>query len=79
MEAGSASYTAPVPLPHARRRLKLDDPLLVGLFARRFGDLACVAMDDGAILRWVEGRWTPVGGDGSRRLLPDGGVEELAA
>jgi hypothetical protein len=36
-------------------------------------------MDDGAILHWVDGRWVPAGGDGSRRLLPDGTVEELAA
>ena len=79
LEAGLGIFTGLLPLPHARRRLKLDDRLRVGLFARRFGDLACVAMDDGAILRWVDGRWAPAGGDGSRRLLPDGTVEELAA
>ena len=79
LEAGLGLFTGLLPLPHGRRRLKLDDPLRVGLFARRFGDLACVAMDDGAILRWEEGRWRPAGGDGSRRLLPDGTVEELAA
>jgi hypothetical protein len=79
LEAGLGLFTGLLPLPHARRRLRLDDPLRVGLFARRFGDLACVAMDDGAILRWESGRWSPAGGDGSRRLLPDGSVEELAA
>ena len=79
LEAGLGLYGGLLPLPHARRRLKLDEPLRVGLFARRFGDLACVALDDGAILRREEGRWRPVGGDGARRLLPDGTVEELAA
>jgi hypothetical protein len=79
LEAGLGLFTGMLPLPHARRRLKLDDALRVGLFARRFGDLACIAIDDGAILRREGGRWTPVGGDGSRRLLPDGGVEELVA
>jgi hypothetical protein len=79
LEAGLGLFRGLLPLPHARRRLKLDERLLVGLFARRFGDLDCVAMDDGAILRCQGGRWVPVGGDGSRRLLPDGSVEELAA
>ncbi|HEV8629034.1 MAG TPA: hypothetical protein VGV61_01870 [Thermoanaerobaculia bacterium] len=79
LESGLGLFTGMLPLPHGRRRLKLDDPLRVGLFARRFGDLACVAMDDGAILRWEGGRWTPTGGDGSRQLLPDGTVSELAA
>ena len=79
LEAGLGIFTGLLPMPHARRRLELDDALKVGLFARRFGDLACVAMDDGAILHWVDGRWVPAGGDGSRRLLPDGTVEELAA
>ena len=79
LESGLGLFTGLLPLPHGRRRLKLDDRLRVSLFARRFGDLACVAMDDGAILRRQDGRWLPVGGDGSRRLLPDGGVEELTA
>ncbi|HXT51536.1 MAG TPA: Type 1 glutamine amidotransferase-like domain-containing protein [Thermoanaerobaculia bacterium] len=79
LEAGLGLFTGLLPLPHAKRRLKLDDRLRVALFARRFADVACVAMDDGAILRWQDGSWAPSGGDGSRRLLPDGGVEELAA
>jgi hypothetical protein len=79
LEAGIGMFGGLLPLPHSRRRLRLDDPLRVGLFARRFVDLDCVAMDDGAILRREEGRWLPVGGDGSRLLLPDGGVAELSA
>src|SRR4051794_33475677 len=85
LESGLGLYGGLLPLPHARRRLKLDEPLRVALFARRFADMQCVAMDDGAALRWQPpaggqgGRWQPQGGDGSRRLLPEGGIEELAA
>jgi len=85
LESGLGLYSGLLPLPHARRRLKLDEPLRVALFARRFADLQCVALDDGAILRWQPpaggqgGRWQAQGGDGSRRLLPEGGVEELPA
>jgi len=85
LESGLGLYGGLLPLPHARRRLKLDEPLRVALFARRFADMQCVAMDDGATLRWQPptggqgGRWQPLGGDGSRRLLSEGGVEELAA
>ena len=77
LEAGLGFYRGLLPLPHAGRRLKLDDPMRVALFARRFADLQCVAMDDGATLRWEDGSWRPIGGDGARRLLPDGKVEEL--
>jgi peptidase E len=79
LEAGLGLYSGLLPLPHARRRLKLDEPLRVALFARRFADLACVALDDGATLRWEEGRWVLAGGEGARRLLADGSVEELVA
>jgi hypothetical protein len=79
LEAGLGLYGGLLPLPHARRRLRLDEPLRVALFARRFADLACVALDDGATLRWEEGRWVAAGGDRARRLLADGSVEELAA
>lgn len=79
LEAGLGLYRGLLPLPHARRRLRLDDPLRVGLMARRFAGDECVALDDGAILRRDGGRWAPWGGDGSRRLLPDGTVAELEA
>jgi hypothetical protein len=36
-----------VPLPHARRRLHLDDPVRVAAFARRFADACCLILDDG--------------------------------
>ena len=37
-------------LPHARRRLRLDDPARVALFAQRFAPSTCLALDDGASL-----------------------------
>lgn len=46
-----------VPLPHAHRRLRLDDPHRVSLFARRFSPAACIAMNDGSRLDWNGRRW----------------------
>lgn len=43
-----------VALPHARRRLDLDDKGHLRLFARRFAPAACVTLDNGASLRWQE-------------------------
>jgi hypothetical protein len=36
-----------VALPHARRRLRLDDTGRMSVFARRFADARCVVLDDG--------------------------------
>ena len=41
-----------VPLPHARRRLALDDPMRVAVFARRFAPSVLVALDPGARVDW---------------------------
>lgn len=35
-------------LPHARRRLDVDDPIRMSVLARRFGPDRCVVLDDGA-------------------------------
>ena len=64
-------------LPHARRRLDLEDPVRVSLFARRFAPDACVALDDGASLHWDGARW--IAGPGTRQLDPAGAVPEMAA
>ena len=34
-------------LPHARRRLRVDDPLRMSVLARRFEPASCVVLDDG--------------------------------
>lgn len=37
-------------LPHARRRLRVDDPVRMGVLARRFAPARCVVLDDGVRL-----------------------------
>lgn len=37
-------------LPHARRRLRVDDPVRMGVLARRFAPARCVVLDDGTRL-----------------------------
>ena len=36
-----------VPLPHMRRRLRVDDPIRMSVLARRFAPARCVVLDDG--------------------------------
>jgi hypothetical protein len=56
-----------VALPHARRRLDLEDTARVELLARRFAPDLCVAMDEGARLELDgNGAWTA---DGGARVL----------
>ena len=64
-----------LPLPHAESRLRLDDPVRVSLFARRFAPAACVTLDRSSSLLREERGW--VAGESTRRLLPNGGVEEF--
>lgn len=37
-----------VAMPHARRRLQMDDRMVLRVLARRFGDARCLLLDDGA-------------------------------
>jgi hypothetical protein len=77
LESGLALFSGVLPLPHARRRLRLEDPVRVALLAHRFGNLLCAAMDEGAELTWDGERWRPVAS--VRQLLRDGTVAELVA
>jgi hypothetical protein len=77
LEAGFGLIPGVVPLPHAGRRLRLGDAARVELFARRFGPSACVALDPGARIDWDGKHLAPA--EGTRRLLPGGSVEEMAA
>jgi peptidase E len=61
-----------VALPHARRRLRLDDRERVSLFARRFKPDLCVALDERDRAVWDGHRWTA--GPDTKRLLPSGEV-----
>ena len=66
-----------VPLPHAGKRLRLDDPFRVALFARRFEPAVCALLEAGTTLEWREGRWQSIGA--SRRLGFEGVVVEGVA
>lgn len=65
-----------VVLPHARRRLRLDDRDRVSLFARRFEPARCVALDEGDRAVWDGREWSA--GPTTRLLLPSGDVEPMA-
>ncbi len=68
-----------VPLPHARHRLRLDDPARVALLARRFAPDICTALDGGERLERIgEGADWELS-DGTRVLQHDGAVREERA
>ena len=54
-------------LPHARRRLPVDDPVRLGALARRFAPARCVVLDDGV-------RLDPATLTGARVVAADGKV-----
>ena len=74
-DAGLGMCQDIVALPHARRRLRLDDPVRVLVFARRFAPAHCVVLDDGVRVDCVAGAGCP---PGARGLTDDGRVEVLA-
>jgi hypothetical protein len=37
-----------VAMPHARRRLRMDDPMILRVLVRRFADASCLLLDDGS-------------------------------
>ena len=77
MDAGLGLCKDIVPLPHAWRRLRLEDKGRVSRFVRRFSPALCVAFADGSKLEWSGSRWT---GDGAaQRLGNDGKLEPVAA
>jgi hypothetical protein len=66
-----------VALPHASKRLALDDRARVSLFARRFGPAVCVVLDPKTRVDRRGGRWI---GDGvTRRMTVSGALEEIEA
>lgn len=77
MEAGFHLIPDVVVLPHAQKRLVLDDAERTRLFARRFAPAMCVLFDPGARLDWNGRRWIPVGA--TRRIGAAGGVAEVSA
>ena len=66
-----------VPLPHMRRRLRVDDRVRMSVLARRFAPARCVVLDDGVRVPLGPGAQPP----SDARVLDDGGrvVEAGAA
>ncbi len=77
LETGLRACSGIVPLPHAARRLRLDDPMRVGLFARRFGPDLCVALEEGVRVEWDGARWRAR--VATRHLTPDGSLADVEA
>lgn len=74
-DEGLGLVPSTVLLPHARRRLRTDDPARMGLLARRFAPARCVVLDDGVRVELgADGALPP----GARVVSTDGTVEELA-
>lgn len=65
-----------VPLPHARRRLRTDDPVRMSLLARRFAPSRCLVLDDGVSVELGADGVLP---EGARVVTEDGRIEELDA
>ena len=66
-----------IALPHAKHRLRMSDPVRVGIFARRFHPSTCVAMEVGCGLRWDGEAWEAFGR--SRKLNRSGQVVGMVA
>lgn len=75
LEDGIGFYREILPLPHARHRLALEDRDRVRILARRFGDLRCVALDEGCRVRRQDGEWRI---EKARLLQTDGSVQEVS-
>lgn len=54
-DLGLGLFKAVLPLPHAQTRLRLHDSARVAVFARRFAPAACLTLDGGACLHFVDG------------------------
>jgi len=74
LDLGLALYDDLIPLPHAKARLKLDNPVRVGIFARRFAPAACVTLDEGSWVSSSQGSWAA--GESTFRLMANGSLEK---
>lgn len=77
LDVGLGLFRGLIPLPHAKRRLRLEDPVRVALFARRFSPDTCVPLDEKmSVRRAALGvGWEP--GAGSLELTASGRVVPL--
>jgi peptidase E len=56
LEGGLGLIPGVVALPHAHRRLALEDPERVREFAQRFAPARCLTLEHGSLVRWHAGR-----------------------
>lgn len=77
LESGLGLIQDVVALPHAHRRLLLEDTVRVSRFVRRFAPAKCVALEDGGYVRWCDDRLEVV--SGARVLFPDGSLQSPEA
>jgi hypothetical protein len=75
MGEGIGLLTDLVPLPDARRRLRVNDPVRMAVLARRFAPAQCVVLDDGVRVRLVDGHLPP----DARVVDRDGRIAPLEA
>ena len=66
-----------VALPDAARRLRLDDPVRVSRFARRFAPAPCLTLEEGDVLELRPDGFTA--SPAIRRLEVDGSLEAMAS
>ncbi len=76
LETGLGRLRGLLPFPHARRRLRLQDPLRVALLARRFAPAICIALDEGDHLTHGADGWAAVAP--ARRLSQFGNVAPMS-
>jgi hypothetical protein len=74
-DRGAGRVRDVVAMPHARRRLRLDDPVHTKVFVHRFAPSTCLLLDDGTTVEL-----TPEGGvpEGARVLTETGPSEGAA-
>jgi len=77
LESGLGAVQGVVALPHAAKRLRMDDRTRVALFARRFEPCVCAALEPRMRMDWRDGSWTAPWG--ARALSTHGELAEVHA
>jgi hypothetical protein len=70
-DRGAARVRDVVAMPHARRRLRLDDPVHVKVLVRRFAPATCLLLDDGTTVEIGDDGQVP---ESARVLTESGGI-----
>lgn len=74
LERGIALVPQVVALPHASKRLRLEDPARVAIFAKRFRKSRCIVLDPGCGVVWRNGSIEPLN---ETKMLNENGFLEL--